>query len=141
MNYTMNYVRKLIGKAVDMDLTCTSIDSSLITCKVINQLEKENFLVYEYGNHTFISWGVTDFVPYKDERGFIIFGESTWLDDVGGFHDEPEGWNPNNVSCGECNSITCKGCTFEHMKPKDCADCGNANCLECEVNKDLFHFD
>jgi hypothetical protein len=35
------------------------------------------------------------------------------IDEVGGHHEAGLGWNPNDVFCGECSNITCKGCVNE----------------------------
>jgi hypothetical protein len=44
---------------------------------------------------------------YKDE---------SFKDEVGGIHEGGCGWNPQGVWCGECSSITCKGCVNEFKK-------------------------
>lgn len=43
---------------------------------------------------------------YKDE---------TIIDEVGGMHEGGVGWNPKGFWCGECSSITCKGCVNEFL--------------------------
>ena len=33
-----------------------------------------------------------------------------YYDEIGGYHCESIGWSPYGVFCGECTSISCKGC-------------------------------
>ena len=33
-----------------------------------------------------------------------------YYDEIGGFHDAAEGYNPNGVWCGECTKLTCLNC-------------------------------
>lgn len=37
-----------------------------------------------------------------------------YKDEVGGFHEDAIGWNPQGVWCGECTKGSCKGCPNEH---------------------------
>ena len=37
-----------------------------------------------------------------------------YKDEVGGFHEDAIGWNPQGVWCGECTRESCKDCTNEH---------------------------
>ena len=39
-----------------------------------------------------------------------------WVDEIGGYHDNGIGWNPNSVYCGECSRKTCKGCHRAELK-------------------------
>ena len=43
----------------------------------------------------------------------IVFSDhpEAYYDDVGGFHDSAEGWNPNGVWCGECTTMSCRDCS------------------------------
>ena len=41
---------------------------------------------------------------------------NAWIDEVGGYHDNGIGWNPNSVHCGECTRKTCKGCNRVALK-------------------------
>lgn len=54
---------------------------------------------------------ITNNPPEEINEGF--------RDEVGGYHDCCIGWNPQGVWCGECGSITCKGCPNEFVKKKD----------------------
>ena len=38
----------------------------------------------------------------KPEPGFI--------DDIGGYHHEAEGWDPEGNWCGECTAVSCQFC-------------------------------
>jgi nucleoside 2-deoxyribosyltransferase len=42
--------------------------------------------------------------------------QHAWIDEVGGYHDNGIGWNPNSVYCGECARKTCKGCNRADLK-------------------------
>lgn len=42
--------------------------------------------------------------------------ETGYYDEVGGFHDEAMGWNPNGVWCGECTKISCVDCPSRYAK-------------------------
>lgn len=37
-----------------------------------------------------------------------------YKDEVGGFHEDAIGWNPQGVWCGECTRGSCKGCPNRH---------------------------
>lgn len=39
-----------------------------------------------------------------------------YFDEVGGFHSEAMGWNPNGVWCGECTKISCANCSSRNAK-------------------------
>lgn len=46
----------------------------------------------------------------------ILFYDNpdVYYDEVGGFHDGPDGWSPYGIHCGECSRSSCKGCeTYE----------------------------
>lgn len=43
--------------------------------------------------------------------------DTSYKDDVGGVHDEGLGWNPQGAFCGECGSLTCKGCINQFEEP------------------------
>ncbi len=56
---------------------------------------------------------------YGDEIGIqncvVIFfpregNNSSYIDEVGGIHEEGCGWDPNGRPCGECSRISCKIC-------------------------------
>lgn len=36
--------------------------------------------------------------------------DKSFMDAIGGVHDEGLGWNPNGVFCGECSNSTCEKC-------------------------------
>ena len=42
--------------------------------------------------------------------------KEAYYDEVGGYHDCAEGWNPNGVWCGECTRPSCKGCPSERVE-------------------------
>ena len=42
--------------------------------------------------------------------------ETGYYDEVGGYHDCAEGWNPNGVWCGECTRISCANCPSKDIK-------------------------
>lgn len=42
-----------------------------------------------------------------------------YYDNIGGYHDCAEGWNPNGVWCGECTSISCAKCPNKEAKETD----------------------
>jgi hypothetical protein len=42
--------------------------------------------------------------------------QNTRMDEVGGVHEGGVGWNPNGEFCGECASVSCKGCVNEDKK-------------------------
>ena len=42
--------------------------------------------------------------------------EDAYYDEVGGFHDGAEGWNPNGVWCGECTKKSCINCPSKDIK-------------------------
>ena len=39
-----------------------------------------------------------------------------YYDEVGGYHDCAEGWNPNGVWCGECTNKSCAKCPSRNSK-------------------------
>ena len=39
-----------------------------------------------------------------------------YYDEVGGYHDCAEGWNPNGVWCGECTKKSCANCPSKDIK-------------------------
>lgn len=43
--------------------------------------------------------------------------DTSYKDEVGGVHDEGCGWNPQRAFCGECGSLTCKGCINQFEEP------------------------
>ena len=62
----------------------------------------------------------TDEIKYPHKKtinGIEIteYSEEAYEDDVGGFHDCAEGWNPNGVWCGECCALSCRGCVNENL--------------------------
>lgn len=48
---------------------------------------------------------------WKEDYGFY--------DEIGGYHSEGLGWNPQGVFCGECSSMTCIECSFRDEKDDD----------------------
>ena len=42
-----------------------------------------------------------------------------YYDEVGGYHDCAEGWNPNGVWCGECTNKSCAKCPSKDVKEED----------------------
>ena len=42
--------------------------------------------------------------------------ETGYYDEVGGYHDEAIGWNPNGVWCGECTQKSCINCPSRYIK-------------------------
>ena len=48
----------------------------------------------------------------------IIFSDNpeAYYDDVGGFHDCAEGWNPKGVWCGECTKGSCRDCSSRDLE-------------------------
>lgn len=38
------------------------------------------------------------------------------IDEVGGFHGEGVGYNPNGIFCGECSRLSCKSCVNKDSK-------------------------
>lgn len=48
----------------------------------------------------------------------IIFSDNdeAYYDDVGGFHDCTEGWNPKGIWCGECTSRSCRDCSSRDLE-------------------------
>jgi hypothetical protein len=61
-------------------------------------------------------------IVVKEEPSKILFGrgngKSMSTDEVGGFHDDGIGWNPQGVFCGECVRTSCKGCVNEEVTDK-----------------------
>lgn len=53
----------------------------------------------------------------KKNKMKIIFYDfpEGYYDEVGGYHNCAEGWNPNGVWCGECTKKSCSGCPSEGM--------------------------
>lgn len=52
-------------------------------------------------------------MAYATKTGKIIRfynNPNAWIDEVGGYHDNGIGWNPNSVHCGACTRKTCSGC-------------------------------
>lgn len=52
-------------------------------------------------------------IEYAKSQGkFVYFYNNPefYYDDVGGCHDSGTGYNPNDVYCGECSRLSCKGC-------------------------------
>ena len=52
-------------------------------------------------------------IEYAKSQGkFVYFYNHPEFhyDDVGGYHDSGTGYNPNDVYCGECSRLSCKGC-------------------------------
>lgn len=54
---------------------------------------------------------MTNFELWEDncKKSGTIADES-FMDTIGGVHDEGLGWNPNGVFCGECSNSTCEKC-------------------------------
>lgn len=54
----------------------------------------------------------------KEHNLPILFFDDTnaYYDEVGGYHDCAEGWNPNGVWCGECTNRSCKDCPSRYSK-------------------------
>ena len=53
-------------------------------------------------------------IEYAKSQGkFVYFYNHPEFhyDDVGGYHDSGTGYNPNDVYCGECSRLSCKGCS------------------------------
>lgn len=42
--------------------------------------------------------------------------DEAYYDEVGGYHDCAEGWNPNGVWCGECTCLSCANCPSKDEK-------------------------
>lgn len=42
--------------------------------------------------------------------------ETGYYDEIGGYHDEAIGWNPNGVWCGECTNASCINCPSKDIK-------------------------
>lgn len=42
-----------------------------------------------------------------------------YYDEVGGYHNCAEGWNPNGVWCGECTNKSCAKCPSKDVKEED----------------------
>lgn len=49
-------------------------------------------------------------------RTFLQENEIAFKDELGGTHEAPLGWNPNGVFCGECNKLSCVGCSAKDKK-------------------------
>ena len=52
-------------------------------------------------------------MAYATRTGKIVRfynNPNAWIDEVGGYHENGVGWNPNSIYCGECNKKTCKRC-------------------------------
>lgn len=56
----------------------------------------------------------------KQQHLPILFYDrpEAYYDEVGGYHDCAEGWNPNGVWCGECTEKTCANCPSKDVKEK-----------------------
>ena len=74
--------------------------------------------------------------------------DTSYKDDVGGVHDEGLGWNPQGTFCGECGSLTCKGCINQFEEPLkspekvkcDYEQCSFPECHHvCGYNPDAEH--
>lgn len=50
---------------------------------------------------------------------FFYDYDEAYFDEVGGFHDCAEGWNPNGVWCGECTKASCANCSSKDSKKED----------------------
>lgn len=56
-------------------------------------------------------------IDYAKAQGkFVYFYHhpEAYYDNVGGYHDSGTGYNPNDVYCGECSRLSCKGCKSEN---------------------------
>ena len=49
---------------------------------------------------------------------FFYDCEEAYFDEVGGYHDCAEGWNPHGVWCGECTNKSCANCPSKNMKER-----------------------
>lgn len=54
-----------------------------------------------------------------------------FTDDVGGYHSDGMGWNPQSVFCGECTHTTCEGCKSQYISRTD-----YVTCHECVYRED-----
>lgn len=45
--------------------------------------------------------------------------DESYYDEVGGYHDCAEGWNPNGIWCGECTNKSCANCPSKDVKEED----------------------
>ena len=41
------------------------------------------------------------------------FTDTGYFDEIGGYHDAPEGWNPKGHWCGECLASSCANCIYK----------------------------
>lgn len=57
----------------------------------------------DYGDETGIPNCVVLFFPREGN-------DSSYIDEVGGVHEDGCGWDPNGRPCGECSTISCKLC-------------------------------
>ena len=48
----------------------------------------------------------------KEHKMKIVFYDypEGYYDEVGGYHDCGEGWNPHGIWCGECSNESCANC-------------------------------
>lgn len=53
--------------------------------------------------------------PASKPEYLIRNNKEAYYDDVGGFHDCAEGWNPNGVWCGECTMLSCRDCSSRDL--------------------------
>lgn len=49
-------------------------------------------------------------VPDDTNVNFNYVPDNMWKDELGGYHGEGIGYNPQGVFCGECTQETCEGC-------------------------------
>lgn len=47
---------------------------------------------------------------------FYDDNDSSYYDEIGGFHSAAMGWNPNGIWCGECTRISCSNCSSRDVK-------------------------
>jgi hypothetical protein len=58
-------------------------------------------------------------MQYATKTGKIIRfydNPTAFIDSVGGYHADGNGWNPHGVECGKCNRKTCEGCNRASLK-------------------------
>ena len=87
-------------KVIDLDTNeCISdADNTAIILKPNGRIAYN-----EYGDEIGIPNCAVIFFPYK-------YNDDSYIDEIGGIHEDGCGWSPNGDFCGECSNISCKVC-------------------------------
>ena len=76
--------------------------------------------IYVINVNGYIGNSTASEMAYATKTGKIIRfynNPKAWVDEVGGYHDGENHWNPNGIFCEKCNNKTCKGCERINLGP------------------------